>query len=82
MHVLAVAAGGVEVAVAVGVVIVAGAEDALEGAVDSGVVEDPLDRGYAGQDIVAGVALVGEYFFDMLVDVGVKFGGPVRRSPF
>ena len=64
-------------AVAVGVVIVAGAEDTLQGTVDHSVVEDPLNRGYPGQDIVAGVALVCEYFFDVLVDVAVEIGGQV-----
>ena len=77
VHVLPLAARRVEVAVAVGVEVVVGAEDALQGAVYLRVVEDALDGRYARQQVIAGVALLCKDFIEPLADLGVEVWGQV-----
>jgi len=67
--VLVVALGGLpgrgQVAVAVGVHSVTGAEDAGQGAGDGRVGEEVGQLGDCGEDVVAGISLGGEDFFGL-----------------
>ena len=67
-------AGAVEVAVAMGVHRIAGAEQAVQRAVDGGACEDLAYFGDARQDIVAGIALGFECRVELGTDGAVEIG--------
>ena len=71
----ALAAGRIDVAVAVGMHDVIRPDHRREGPSYDGIVKDLLQRRDAGQDVVAGIALLGKDLFGALVDGLVEGGG-------
>ena len=71
----ALAAGAIDVAVAVGVHDVILPDHRSEGTAHDRVVKNLLQRRDAGQNVVAGIALLGKDLFGALIDVLVEGSG-------
>ena len=78
VHLLPRTAGRIEVAVTAGVRVVIRPQDTGERPAHSGMVQNALELGHSGQNIVAWIALLLEYGFGLPKDGLVHVVGEIR----